>query len=316
MALDLRPREYWIDDVPWDHTINGKGNYYVCPELSDLDRITEIVIHYPGADWNSMDFTKDGVIDVNDTVANVRAGHRMYLLGTRGYSYGYGWIIGRDGIVLTSRGLDYTNAANLGDSYHDSKGWNGWSCSIQLLVDVDQVANNHQINAANELIAWIKQRARNVNSVVWHGFRQFTPCCGAKNIELIKKGLIHLPTNKPLPVPPDPEFPTIPINPSGDEMSQVTQLVRVKSAVFAVVDNGVSKFWITDGPSVDHVALNAKKAGVSGIYDDTLKRAIVHDVLEKETMYGLGPVTNFQYPSPNHGGQTLQQLGWDQFGWK
>lgn len=318
MALEILPREFWIDenDTPWDHIINGKGEFYVCPKRTNLQDATEIVIHYPGADWNSMDFTKDGVIDVKDTVANVRQGHKMYLRGDRGYSYGYGFVVGHDGKILTARGLDYNNAANAGDADHNSKGWNSWSVSIQILVDIDQPANSAQIKAANELIAWICERAPKINSLVWHGFRQYTPCCGPV-IDQIKKGLIHLPTNEPLPEPELPDFPELPIQPIIPGKKMITQIVRVKGATFAVVDNGaVGKWWMTDGEQVNHVALNAAKSGSVGVYNFDTGQAIIHEVTERLTMLGLGPVTNCLEPSPNHDGQNLIQLGWDQFGWK
>lgn len=315
MTLEILPREYWIDDVPWDHTINGKGKYYICPFRTG-DNETEIVIHYPGSDWNDIDFTNDGNFDIDDTVYNVRKGHRDYLLGSRGYSYGYGFIVGRDGKVLTARGLEYSNAANAGDEDHNSKGWNGWSISIQILVDVDMPANATQIQATNELIAWICQRVPTIKTLVWHGFRQYTACCGPV-IDQVKKGLIHLPIDQPLPEPELPDFPEFPIQPITPGKKMITQIVRVKGATFAVVDNGaVGKWWMTDGDQVNHVAANAAKAGSVGVYNFDTGQAIIHEITERLTMYGLGPVTNCSEPSPNHGGKNLIENGWDQFGWK
>lgn len=196
--VKIHPKEDWIDpsDTPWDGINTTQGTPYYCPKRTNLSSAIEIVIHYPGNDWADMDFNNDGAVNLNDTIYTIRQGHRSYLRGSRGYSYGYCFIIGQEGEAWEARGLTYTNAANAGDADHNSKGWNSWSISIQIVVDVDQEANPKQITAANELIAYILTKAPNVKSLVWHGYRQYTSCCG-QIINQIQRGLIHLPTGEP-----------------------------------------------------------------------------------------------------------------------
>jgi hypothetical protein len=111
------------------------------------------------------------------------------------------------------------------------------------------------------------------------------------------------------------EKPTVVVLPAGfggDDMSKVTELVSVKGAVFAVVDGGVEKFWIANGEAVGHVGWRWKD--VSGTHNGTAP--VIHEQANKPTMHGLGPVVNADVPSADHGGQTLIQLGWDQYGWR
>lgn len=86
-------------------------------------------------------------------------------------------------------------------------------------------------------------------------------------------------------------------------MSKVTQLVHVQHAVFAVVDGGVSKWWVNTTDGVDHVKYRW------GLQEPT-------EITEWQSMIALGPVTNADVPSNAHDGQTLLQLGWDGYGWK
>lgn len=102
---------------------------------------------------------------------------------------------------------------------------------------------------------------------------------------------------QPEPTPPQPPQ-------DDDTMSKVTELVQVRDAVFAVVDNGVSKFWVSDGVGVDHIRYRW------GLPDGTT-------VIDNEpTMTALGPVTNCDVPSLSHGGLSLLQQGYNLFGWK
>lgn len=195
MTFYIRPREEWLDPaVPWDHTINGKGQYYICPPFRGWNSISEIVIHYPGSDWADMDLNNDGREDPNDTIALLRQGHKSYLMNaSRGYSYGYGYKVGTSGDIWEIRGTDYTNAANAGDSAHNSVGWNNWSISIQIVVDEANPANSIQLQAVNWLIEYLVGQKGKTLNLVWHGFRQYTACAGEGIINQIKTGAIHLP---------------------------------------------------------------------------------------------------------------------------
>jgi hypothetical protein len=125
----------------------------------------------------------------------------------------------------------------------------------------------------------------------------------------------------PPPIPPAP--PTVvhppivfPTHPQGVDM-EVTEIVRCRGAVFAVIDGGAAKNWIAVGTAVNHVALNAAKRGNQGVYegDPTVDgHAVIREITALEEMHGLGPVVNCNVPSAQHGGRTLIELGWDQYG--
>ncbi len=214
-AHRIRPREDWLDPkLPWDHVVNGKGAFYVCPPFRGWPSIRDIVVHYPGADWADpewADINGDGRIDESDTVALLRAGHRMYLMGaSRGYSYGYGFKIGVLGDIWEIRGWDYANAANLGDAAHGHVGWNNWSISIQIVVDEANEANALQVSAVNWLIDELIRRKGADMNLTYHGAGQYTACCGAGIIGQIKartigKGLSGAPVVIDPPTPPTPE---------------------------------------------------------------------------------------------------------------
>jgi hypothetical protein len=107
--------------------------------------------------------------------------------------------------------------------------------------------------------------------------------------------------------------------PEEDDMSKVTELVSCKGAVFEVVDDGIEKNWIAQGGSfLDNIAYKLRDR-IPGIYDPSKpsgSQATIREVPTAEEMCSLGPVRNCIFPSAAHGGQTLIQLGWDQYGWK
>lgn len=209
MTHRIRPREDWLDPrLPWDHVVNGKGDFYVCPPFRGWPQIDDIVIHYPGADWSSPDWADingDGQIDETDTIALLRAGHRMYLMSaSRGYSYGYGYKIGVQGDIWEVRGDRNANAANLGDKYHDHVGWNNRSISIQLVVNRADPANARQVDAVNWLIDDILRRAGRDLNLKYHGQGQYTACCGAGIIGQLAAGTIGKGLSTPPPPTPRP----------------------------------------------------------------------------------------------------------------
>jgi hypothetical protein len=122
----------------------------------------------------------------------------------------------------------------------------------------------------------------------------------------------------PIIVPPAPQPQPAPdplIQPGDDEDMKVTEIVSCKGATFAVYDGGAAKFWIDTGTRVDHIA-NLWKDRSPGIYNAATGKANIRDIDHPDTIGALGPVLNANVPSAYHGGQTLVQLGWDQFGWK
>ena len=201
----IRPREEWLDpQVPWDHTVNGKGQFYICPNFLGWSQISDAVVHYPGADWADMDFNNDGSVDLADTVTIVREMHRMYLLGSRGYSLGYGFAVGQLGDVWEVRGWRNTNAANLGDAAHKHVGWNNYSISILVIVDNANPANPLQVDAVNGLLDELANRKGSRLNLLWHGQGQYTACAGAGIIDQIQRGVIDFGHSAPIVIDPPP----------------------------------------------------------------------------------------------------------------
>lgn len=204
----IRPREGWLDPAgpPWDHTINGKGEFYVCPPFRGWGAIGTIVIHYPGADWADMDFNNDGTEDIDDTIYVLRQMHNSYLMGSRGYSLGYGFAIGTGGDIHEVRGWEYANAANAGDSAHNTNPptWNNSTISIQVIVDEQEPANHQQVASVNWLIDEIIRQRQAPMQLTYHGAGQSTGCPGGGIMSQITQGMIGIGKSQPNPQP-EPE---------------------------------------------------------------------------------------------------------------
>lgn len=215
----IRPREGWLDPAgpPWEGFPDKNGQPYHCPPFRGWDAIDTIVVHYPGADWEDMDFTNDGTIDLNDDIAQIRLQHQFYA-SSRKYSLGYCYLIGQGGAIWESRGIRNANAANLGDAAHGTNPppWNNRTVSIQMIVDVDQRANAVQVAAANWLIDWlISQRGRPM-TLTYHGAGQATACPGEVRHQ-IESGEIA-------PGKSQPEQPTTPpFTPGGPTVANAIQ---------------------------------------------------------------------------------------------
>jgi hypothetical protein len=216
----IHPREEWIGSVPWDHTVNGNGKFYVCPSFRGWDAITDVVIHYPGADWADLDFNNDGLVDLDDTKFIIQKMHVAYLMGERGYSLGYGYAIGTLGDIWEIRGQRNTNAANLGDVAHGHVGWNNYSISVLIIVDNQDAANAAQVAACNWLLdEFEKQKDNALLKLKYHGMGQSTSCAGTGIINQIKAGTIAFGKSQP-PVP-QPKPPS-----QGDDDDMATTLFR------------------------------------------------------------------------------------------
>jgi hypothetical protein len=221
----IRPREDWLDPaLPWDHVVNGKGKFYVCPPFRGWDEIDDVVIHYPGADWPDMDINNDGRIDELDTIALLRSGHRMYLMGAdRGYSYGYGFKIGTGGDIWEIRGYDYANAANLGDAAHGTypPPWNNSTISIQVVVDIGAAPTLVQIAATNWLLDDMAARAGKQLGLTYHRHGQYTSCPGDPLVSVIEAGWIGF----GLSTPSEPDVPTTPGGPVSESKAGTTLFI-------------------------------------------------------------------------------------------
>lgn len=209
----IHPREEWLDPkMPWEGFPGTNGQPYKCPPFRGWSAIKDLVIHYPGADWASMDFNRDGKIDLNDDITQIRSQHYFYA-NSRKYSLGYCYLIGQTGEIWESRGTRNTNAANLGDGDHGTIGWNNYSISIQLIVDEQNPATAAQVASVNWLLDELTRQKGSALNLRWHGWGQYTTCAGAGIINQIKTGVIGFgkSTTPQPPVPPTPPTPPVPV---------------------------------------------------------------------------------------------------------
>lgn len=191
------PRSVW---VPIDFPFSG-------PPI-DWGLVHTHVAHFPGTAYSSMDFDRDGTPgDVDDTVRNVRNGHIWYKQ-KRGYSYGYGHIVGLLGDhAVAARGWDLRNAANVGTQAKTGvSNFNPFSVSTQLLVNLTQKASAEQIEA----FAWLHLEAeKRAGRRLWlkgHGQVGDTSCPGriAEQYHLLADAIERERARRVAPAPPPP----------------------------------------------------------------------------------------------------------------
>ena len=138
--------------------------------------INRIVIHYPGADWSSMDMDRDGDIDRSDTAVLLRNTQHYYLT-QRGYSIGYNAAVASikghdgDGLSYELRGDDFKCAANVEV--------NGDSFAINVLVDGDAPATPKAVRKVRFLVAQARYLAGKPLPIVGHFQVGSTSCPGA-----------------------------------------------------------------------------------------------------------------------------------------
>jgi len=255
----IHPREEWIDPAgpPWDGFPAAGGGKYRCPPFPGWSKITDVVIHYPGADWADMDFDNDLDIDLDDDVEQIRAQHRMYVTSpTRGYSLGYCFLIGQTGGIWESRGWRNVNAANKGQASMGTTGWNGYSISIQLIVDEANAATPAQVDSVNWLLDELVRVSGKQLRLRYHGQGQATSCCGAGIIAQIKAGTINFGKSQPQPIPKPPP-------PGEDEMATTVFKPFDCAAQFVgqTDKNGVATtVWWCDKQRADaHIAAGARE---------------------------------------------------------
>lgn len=234
----IRPASDWITDLPLTNVRNGKGQLYIAPAHPGIAAMIDIVVHYPGADWKDIgwqDFNLDGKVSVEDTATLIRQAHRMYLMGTRGYSLGYGYYIGVLGDIWEVRGLKYKNAANLGHSSKGKLGWNNYSVSIHIVVDIvngeGRPANALQVAAANWLIDYLNAKKKGLLREYVHGDGDLTSCAGKGVTTQVHSGVIHRgqseltrPVIPPIEKPVDPPPVVVVEPPKGKRMSAISIL--------------------------------------------------------------------------------------------
>lgn len=119
----------------------------------DRRKITNVVIHYPGTD------------NVSDDTRSMLQSTQRYYADARGYSIGYNWIIGTDGVCWEARGTDFRSAA--------TKGFNVESVAVQIKQAGQTPATPAQIGRVRRLVADL-QRWTGTTLVV-SGHRDHTP---------------------------------------------------------------------------------------------------------------------------------------------
>lgn len=190
--------KYRGDWVRNSRAVTGPAYYW--------SQITQIVIHYPGADWASMDFDKNGTLDYRDT-AVLLDNTNAYYWNSRGYAIGYNAAADMFGVTWELRGDTFKCAAN--------KGHNDWSFAILVVVDDQAGATPAQIEAVRRLVAQARTLAAKHLPIVGHGSLQgaATACPGGGINAQLKAGVFE----------PPPEYPK-PILKKGDRKDEVVVL--------------------------------------------------------------------------------------------
>lgn len=134
--------------------------------------VDTIVIHYPGVDWASMDFDKNGVTDWRDT-AVMLDNTNAYYWNSRGYAIGYNVCVDIFGVSWELRGDTFKNAANLNHNDH--------TISLKLTVDAENPATLPQVEKARQMVAQFRVLAGRDLPIVGHGslYGAQTSCPGA-----------------------------------------------------------------------------------------------------------------------------------------
>ena len=174
------------------------------PAFPSWQAIKQIVIHYPGADWASMDFNRDGTQDYRDT-AVLMDNTNNYYWTQRGYAIGYNAGADTFGHTWELRGDTFKCAAN--------KGHNEWSFAILVIVDGDNAATPAQVDAVRDLVAQIRVLAGWNVPIVGHGQVGSTSCPGLGIRTQLAAGAFE----------PRPELPT-PVLKLGDRGDRVAVL--------------------------------------------------------------------------------------------
>lgn len=157
-----------------------------------MTKIKRIVVHYPGADFQDMDFDNDEDIDWEDTGILLRNTQNYYLV-SRGFSIGYNTAIGQEGDSWELRGDTWMCAAN--------QEVNADSYAINILVDAGAPANPHQVRKMRELVKQIRALAGWAVPLVDHHSVSLnttnTSCPGPGIMDQLARGVFEPRATKP-----------------------------------------------------------------------------------------------------------------------
>jgi hypothetical protein len=141
------------------------------PAFPGWQAMQRIVIHWPGADWEGMDFNRDGTEDYRDTAVLMDNTNAYYWnRKPSGYAIGYNAAVDVFGHTWQLRGTDFRCAAN--------SGVNDTSFAILVIVDKGVPANAAQRAGIKDLIGQAFVLAGRELPVVRHMDVGQTQCCG------------------------------------------------------------------------------------------------------------------------------------------
>lgn len=170
------------------------------------------VIHWPGS--------SDNWKPPSDVASHLRWSHDLYLVG-KGYSYGYGFVVGPNPVnwnadpirtdIWEVRGTDIRIASNNGDNgvygQYRNPNFNGRSTSLQIMCSTNYPATPDQIEQARWWVAWMDQVYGETLTVIPHRTSDATACPG-DNLTARIPLIATRPTAKPDPGPgPGPKPP-------------------------------------------------------------------------------------------------------------
>lgn len=169
LELIIHTRDEWI--VP-SRPVTGPP--------ANRSLVGTVVAHYPGAGA--------GWKPEADVAGYLRWQHDMYLVD-RGYSYGYGYVIGPNGWrwvgpnrvdmdVWEVRGLDIQNAANGPTTIPGYSNFNPYSTAAQIMCSDAYPPTPEQRDAFRYLTAWLDGIDQRVHDVIGHADVKATACPG------------------------------------------------------------------------------------------------------------------------------------------
>lgn len=171
---------------------NKRSKQVTGPAFPSWPTIQQIVIHYPGADWQSMDFDKNGTLDYRDTAQLLDTTNNYYWT-SRGYAIGYNAAADTFGVTWELRGDTYKCAANVNH--------NETSFAILVIVDGASGASTAQIEAVRRLVGQARTLSGKPLPLVAHGdlAGAATACPGGGIRAQLKAGLFEPVVDYPKP---------------------------------------------------------------------------------------------------------------------